>query len=154
MNEQDAYNRAAAYCATAERCRAEVAAKLQQWEVAPDAAERILRRLADERFVDDARYSRAFVRDKYRFAKWGKVKIAAALRAKHIDAETAAEAIDTIDEEEYLGILRDLLAAKRRTVSAANEYQLTGKLMRFALGRGYEMKDIRRHLSAGDEWDY
>ncbi|MDR0976604.1 MAG: RecX family transcriptional regulator [Prevotellaceae bacterium] len=147
MNEKEAYNRAAAYCSTAEHCRSEVMEKLQRWEVAPAEAERIVRRLTEERFIDEARYSRAFVRDKYRFAKWGKTKIMTALRTKQIDTDTARAALDSIDEEEYLDILRNLLAAKRRTVSGANDYQRTGKLIRFALGRGYEMQDIRRYLS-------
>jgi regulatory protein len=145
-NEQEAYNRAAAYCSKAEHCTSEVAEKLRQWEVTPDVAERILRRLTEERYVDDERYGRAFVRDKYRFAKWGRMKIATALRAKHIDTDIISAALDDIDEDEYIGILRNLLAAKRRTISGSNDYERTGKLMRFALGRGYEMQDIRRCL--------
>ncbi len=70
MTEAEALTRAAAFCSTTEHCRAEVHDKLMRWEMKPDAAERILQYLEKERFLDDERYCRAYVRDKYRFAKW------------------------------------------------------------------------------------
>ena len=56
-----------------------------------------------------------------------------------------------IDEEEYLSILDSLLLAKRKSVHAGNEFELNGKLMRFALSRGFEMKDISRCIQLSDE---
>ena len=58
-----------------------------------------------------------------------------------------------IDEEEYLSILDSLLTAKRKSIHAENEYELNGKLMRFALSRGFEMKDIRHCIQLSDEND-
>ncbi|MDR0962137.1 MAG: RecX family transcriptional regulator [Mediterranea sp.] len=144
LTESEAFNRAAAYCSVAEHCSHEVSEKLRRWEVDAPVAQRILHRLIEEKYVDDLRYSRAFVRDKYRFAKWGKVKIAAALHIKHIPGEVVQQALESIDEEEYLDTLRDLLAAKQKSIRAANDYERKGKLIRFALGRGYEMHDIRK----------
>ena len=61
--------------------------------------------------------------------------------------------MNEIDEEEYLSILDGLLTAKRKSIHAENEYELNGKLMRFALSRGFEMKDIRRCIQFSDEND-
>ena len=49
--------------------------------------------------------------------------------------------LNEIDEEEYLSILRDLLASKRKSIHAKDDYELNGKLMRFAVSRGFELKD-------------
>lgn len=53
ITEEDALNRAAAYCSAAEHCRAEVNEKLQKWGIAYETIERILARLEAEKYIDD-----------------------------------------------------------------------------------------------------
>ena len=154
ITETEALNRVAAYCSTAEHCRAEISEKLQRWGIAYEAIDRILNRLEQEKYIDEERFCRAFIRDKYRFAKWGKMKIGQALQLKKISSVTYRSLLNEIDEEEYLTILRDLLNSKRKSVRAENDYELNGKLMRFALSRGFEMKDIRHCIDISDENDY
>lgn len=154
ITESEALSRVAAYCSTAEHCRAEIAEKLQRWGMDYDAIGRILDRMEKDRYIDEERFCRAFIRDKYRFAKWGKVKIGQALQLKKIPSMTFRPLLAEIDEEEYLSILRDLLLSKRKSVRAENNYELNGKLMRFALSRGFEMEDIRRCIDISDENEY
>lgn len=154
ITETEALSRVAAYCSTAEHCRAEITEKLQRWGIPYDAIARILNRLEQEKYIDEERFCRAFIRDKYRFAKWGKVKIGQALQLKKIPSMTYSSFLNEIDEEEYLSVLRSLLTAKRKSVHAENEYELNGKLIRFALSRGFEMKDIRRCIELSDENEY
>ena len=111
ITETEALNRVAAYCSTAEHCRAEIAEKLQRWGIAYDAIDRIINRLEQEKYIDEERFCRAFVNDKYRFAKWGKVKIAQALQLKKVPYNTCRQFLNEIDEEEYLSILDGLLTA-------------------------------------------
>ena len=59
--------------------------------------------------------------------------------------------LNEIDDEEYLSILRDLLASKRKSIHAKDDYELNGKLMRFAMSRGFELKDIRRCIELPEE---
>lgn len=151
ITETEALSKVAAYCSAAEHCRAEVSEKLQRWGIPYDAIERILRRLEDEKYIDEERFCRAFINDKYRFAKWGKVKIAQALQLKKIPYNTSRQFLNEIDEEEYRSVLNALLASKRKSVHAENEYELNGKLMRFALSRGFEMNDIRHCIPLSDE---
>lgn len=151
ITEKDALSRMAAYCASAEHCRAEVVEKLQRWGIAYDAIDRIIDRLEQEQYIDEERYCRAFIRDKYRFAKWGKVKIGQSLQQKKIPSKVYRPFLDEIDEEEYFSILQKLLMAKRKSISAETDYELNCKLMRFALSRGFEMKDIRRCIDVSDE---
>lgn len=153
LTEQDALCRAAAYCAAAERCLAEVDGKLSLWGISGEGRERILTYLMKERYVDEARYVRSFINDKLHFNKWGRGKIVLGLKRKNVSASVYAPALDEIDEDDYLDVLRALLAAKRKTVKARNDYERNGKLIRFALGRGFEMDAIRRCLPDADDED-
>lgn len=151
ITEEDALNRMAGYCSAAEHCKAEVSEKLQKWGLPYEAVNRIIDRLVVEKFIDEERYCRAFVNDKFRFAKWGKMKIAQGLYMKKIPSDVAWRHLNEIDEEEYLSILRDLLASKRKSIHAKDDYELNGKLMRFAVSRGFELKDIRRCIEIPEE---
>ena len=125
-------------CARAEQCESELRRKLATWQIAPDDADAIIISLRSRRFVDDSRYAAAFVRDKYRFARWGRRKIEMALRQKRIDPDVAAEAMTEIDDKEYLSILRHIITAKAKPMAKPLAYEDRMKLLRFAVGRGYE----------------
>ena len=106
-----------------------------------------MRHLIEERYIDNRRYAEAFVRDKYRFNKWGRIKIAQGLRMKGIDNDMIEAAMETINEKEYIDILRDLIKAKRKSTRGASEYEINGKLIRFATGRGFEFDTIRKCIN-------
>ena len=154
MTEEEALTRVSAYCATAEHCRAEVSEKLQKWGIAYEAIERIVKRLEAEKYIDDERFCRAFVNDKFRFAKWGKMKIGQGLYMKKIPDDLSWRCLNGIDQDEYLAVLRDLIASKRKSVRGKDEYEQNGKLIRFALSRGFEMKDIKCCIEVSDEEAY
>lgn len=154
-SEEEARVKAENYCAMAERCISEVKCKLQQWGTTMEAAEKILVHLEKEGFVDEYRYAKAFVRDKYRFSQWGRIKIAQALRMKNLPDICIEEGLQEIDDEEYLSVLSKLLVKKKRTVRCANEYELNGKLIRFAAGHGYGMGEILsclKQIGCSDEY--
>ncbi|GAE84539.1 regulatory protein RecX [Bacteroides reticulotermitis] len=151
VTEEEALKKVASYCSTAERCRSEISDKLQRWGIAYEAVARILTWLETENFIDEERYCRAYVNDKFRFAKWGKVKIAQGLYMKKIPSDVAWRHLNGVDEEEYLSILRSLLASKRKSIHAQDDREEAGKLIRFAMSRGFEIKDIRRCIEVSDE---
>lgn len=151
VTEEEALKKVASYCSTAERCRSEISDKLQRWGIAYAAVARILTWLETENFIDEERYCRAYVNDKFRFAKWGKVKIAQGLYMKKIPLDVAWRHLNGVDEEEYLSILRSLLASKRKSIHAQDDREEAGKLIRFAMSRGFEIKDIRRCIEVSDE---
>ena len=142
MSAEEARLKAEAYCSLSEHCKSEVLGKLQQWGASEETWEAILNHLEKERYVDESRYATFFVRDKYRFNQWGRIKIAQSLRMKHIPSACIDEAMEEIDEQEYLNILTSLLKKKVRSIKASNDYERNGKLVRFAAGHGYEIGDI------------
>ena len=146
MTEKEILNKAAAYCAAAERCCSEVSGKLSAWEVPEELKTRVTEWLLKEKYVDERRYCRSYIHDKFHFNKWGKVKITQMLRYKGIAQEVIGEELLQIGNTEYRKTLTELILAKKRSVKARNPYELSGKLIRFALGRGFEMAEIRRVL--------
>ena len=150
MTEQEAYLQLAALCAQAEHCQQEMRDKMKRWELDETVQNRIIDRLIKERYVDDERYARAFVKDKIRYNKWGRRKVQQALWQKHIDADVQQRVLDEIDEIEYLDILRPLLKQKRKSIKAESDYELNQKLVRFALGRGFGFDIIRQCLNVDD----
>ena len=149
--EQDAYLQLAALCAQAEHCQQEMRDKLKRWGVSADAQDRIVARLVEERFIDDERYARAFVKDKIRYNKWGRRKVQQGLWLKHIDADIQERVLDDVDDSEYLAVLRPLLKQKVKSVKAGNDYERTQKLVRFALSRGFTFDLIRQCLDVDDD---
>ena len=150
ITEQEAYLQLAALCAQAEHCQQEMRDKMRRWELDETAQNRIVARLVKERYIDDERYARAFVKDKIRYNKWGRRKVQQALWLKHIDSEIEQRVLDEIDEKEYLDVLRPLLKQKRKSIRAMSDYELRQKLVRFALGRGFGFDIIRQCLDVDD----
>ena len=150
MTEQEAYLQLAALCAQAEHCEQEMRDKMRRWELDETVQNRIINRLIKERYVDDERYARAFVKDKIRYNKWGRRKVQQALWQKRIDADIQQRVLDEIEEKEYLDILRPLLKQKRKSIKAESDYELNQKLVRFALGRGFGFDIIRQCLNVDD----
>lgn len=149
--EQEAYLELAALCAQAEHCQQEMRDKMRRWEMDEAVQERVIGRLVKERYIDEERYTRAFVNDKIRYQKWGRRKIQQSLWMKRIDNDIQQRVLDEVDDEEYLDVLRPLLKQKRKTTKAQSDYELNQKLLRFALGRGFTFDIIRQCLDVEDE---
>ena len=149
--EQEAYLQLAALCAQAEHCQQEMRDKMKRWEMAPEVQERVIARLVKERYIDDERYARAFVKDKIRYNKWGRRKVQQGLWMKRIDDDIQQRVLDEVDDEEYLAVLKPLLKQKAKSIKAQSDYELTQKLVRFALGRGFTYDIIRQCLDVDEE---
>ncbi|WP_091841225.1 regulatory protein RecX [Prevotella sp. ne3005] len=154
MNEQEAYLQLAALCAQAEHCEQEMRDKMKRWELDEMVQNRVIDRLTEERYIDNERYARAFVKDKIRYNKWGRRKVQQALWMKRIDTDIQQRVLDEIDEKEYLDVLRPLLKQKRKSIKAGNDYELNQKLVRFALSRGFTFDIIRQCLNVDEIDEY
>ncbi|WP_036879729.1 regulatory protein RecX [Xylanibacter oryzae] len=153
ISEKDALFRLSALCSSAEHCSYEMIQKMQKWGLSEEVQDRIMRKLTEEKFIDDERFCRFFVKDKIRYSKWGRRKIEQALWAKRIPASIQQDVLDNVEKEEYLNILRPLLKKKRKSTKATNDYELNGKLIRFALSKGFGMDIIRECIDNADEFN-
>lgn len=151
MTEHEAYLRLAALCAQAEHCEQEMRDKMRRWGLDEAAQDKVVERLTKERYIDEERYARAFVKDKIRYNKWGRRKVQQALWMKHISDDIQQQVLDEIDEKEYLDVLRPLLKQKRKSIKAESDYELNQKLVRFALSRGFGFDIIRQCLDVNED---
>jgi len=146
MSLKEAKEKAMRCCSRKECCRKEIFDKAVSWGCTPAEAQEIVDFLVEQKFVNERRYTEAFVKDKLRFNKWGRVKISYMLRSQYIDRSTIMDVFSEIDEKEYCRLLFDELQKKYRTVRG-NAVKIRGKLFRFAAGRGFEQDIIHEAIS-------
>lgn len=144
--EEQAMQSLTALCARGEHCSGEMIEKMRKWDVPEEAQARIMEYLINNKFVDDMRFAQAFIADKITYNKWGRRKIDQALWAKGVDEKIRREALDEVSDEQYLEVLKPLIASKKRSIKAESEYEMNGKLIRFAMGRGFDMDIIQKCL--------
>jgi regulatory protein len=130
--------RAMALCARREYCISEILTKIQSWRIDSGDCTKIIELLKKDNFINEERYALGFVKDKFNYNKWGKIKIASSLKVKDISDEIIKKALDTIDNNKYSKTLIDLISAHRRLVKAKNQYDLKAKLLRYGLSKGFE----------------
>lgn len=139
LSEQNALYRAAAYCSKAERCEYDVRKKLINWELSEEEQNRILKRLKDEKYLDNKRYCKSFINDKVKYNKWGEKKIIFELRKKMISEKDYSPFLEELSKDDFEEQLIHILKVKNRTTKAKDDYDRKTKLIRFALGRGFVM---------------
>ncbi|MDO4957931.1 MAG: regulatory protein RecX [Prevotellaceae bacterium] len=142
MTEEQVLNKLTTLCAKGEHCQQEMLDKMRKWEIEEDVQARVMEYLLKEKFIDEERYTRLFVEEKIKFNKWGRKKLEQALYMKRIPRSIYAPILDEVDDDNYEEILRPLLEAKRKSVTGKSEYEIRGKLIRFALSRGFDMDTI------------
>lgn len=130
--------RMASFCSVKEYCIRDIRQKIKATDLSNEACERIINRLCSEKFIDEERYTRAFVKDKLRFSKWGRVKIKYELRGKEIPSSLVEKILGEIDETVYKDTLREILIQKKKSTIGKNGQEIFAKLYRFAAGRGFE----------------
>lgn len=151
MTAQQAYQKLADLCAHGEHCQHEMTEKMRQWGISEEEQAQVMERLTKERYVDDERFTRAFVNDKIRYNKWGRRKVEQALWQKRIDDGIAQSVLDAVDNEEYVAILEPMLKQKSKSIRAESDYERRMKLTKWALGRGFTIDIIRQCIDISDE---
>jgi len=144
MLVQKAIDIVAGWCSQKEYCSQDIQDKLRKWELSETEIAQVMTFLYKHRFIDDARYARAYAEDKFRFNHWGKQKISRMLRQKGIAPEITEAALARLDEKSYYESCRQLLEQKRRSLSEPDPYKLRARLFRFAAGRGFSFELIKR----------
>ena len=121
---------------------------MQRWEVPVVERQGVLQKLIDNRFIDDRRYAEAYVREKSRLSGWGARKIAMQLRGKGIAQDTIKEALMQLDGDDTKQRLVDKLRSKLKTTKAASQYELRGKLLRYALSQGFDYEQASEAVAS------
>jgi regulatory protein len=146
-----ALSKAMAICSRREYCTGDIRSKIESWGIGEKDADRIISTLISENFINEWRYAQAFVKDKFHYNRWGKVKIAAHLKAKRISGDLVRRALECIDDELYLKTMKETVLSHRRSVKAKNQFDLKGKLLRYGLSKGFESSLLYEFLNSPED---
>jgi len=134
------YLKVSAWCAYQDRCYAEVEKKLASYAIDEETSYQIISKLREENFIDEARYARSYAGGKFRIKHWGKLKIAAQLKARQIGSRLIQEAIESeIPDDDYRNTLHKILASKLQELTEDSKAIAAQKAKQFAFQKGYEI---------------
>ena len=128
----------AKYCAYQERCVKDVRDKLKTFDISQEDRDKILEYLLDNRFANDERFAKSFVRGKINQSGWGLNKIRFHLMQKSIAKDIIDEALGQTDENLYRQRLIAILKTKSKTVKAETDFEKKRKLAAYAMQKGFE----------------
>ncbi|MEN7548970.1 regulatory protein RecX [Rapidithrix thailandica] len=145
---KEAMAKMAKYCAYQERCPHEVRQKLYTMGLAYSEVDEVMDWLIDEKFLDEERYARAYVRGKFHFKRWGKIKIRHQLRAKQIPEKMIESGFSEINEDAYFNTLKEIIDQKFSSLQGEDsDLKKKQKCFNFAYGRGFEPELIQKYLN-------
>lgn len=144
LTKKQALQKLRHYCGYQERCHNEVKEKLYDLGVSKIHYDEIIATLIEENYLNEERFAILFAGGHFRTKKWGRVKIAYALKQKQVSAYSIKKALKQIDEADYEKVLRKLFDDKLKTLkSEKNIFIKKRKLQDFLMQRGYETDLIR-----------
>jgi len=130
------------YCAFQERSMFDVKTKLKTFHLQEDIYEQIIIELKKEDFLNEERFAKSFANGKLRINKWGRNKIYAAMQQKRVPELFILEGINSIDEDEYISVLKNVILKKSQELNESDSYKRNKKLAKFAASKGFESNVI------------
>lgn len=137
------------FCAKQERCTEDVIKKMTSLKIPSTQHQILLKSLKESGFLNEERFIESFVNGKLRQNKWGKQKIKHALIQKKIQQPKIDDALQKIDKEEYMAILKSLYEKKLNSLtSEKNEFLKKQKAMHYLSSKGFYTTEIMELLGA------
>ncbi len=144
---KEVLNKTTRLCSRSEQCSPDIRRKILDAGIDEEKADEMIRMLIDENYLNDERYVKAYASDKFKFNKWGKIKIRHYLRQKGLPDEIIATGLEVIDPEKYKKVLVKTMKDKAKTIKKKNKFEKMGQVIRFAQTRGFEPELIHRYLN-------
>ena len=126
------------FCVYQDRCHKEVERKLAEYNLIPEAKDKILLHLLQENYLNEERYAKSFARGTFRIKKWGKVRITNELKFRDISSYNIKTALKEIDEKEYIKTLYELVEKKKNLVKETNIFKKKKKIVDHLMYKGFE----------------
>ena len=138
FSREQAKIKAESYCAYQERSQFEIRNKLYEWGLHQRDVEEIISELIELNFLNEERFALAYSLGKFRIKGWGKNKIKQGLKLKRIPDKLIIKSLKSIDDNDYLIMLRKILQKKSNTIFEKDPFKKRYLLSRFATSKGYE----------------
>lgn len=135
---EEALAKLQSYCAYQDRCHKEVAQKLKEMRMISQASEQIIIELIEGDFLNEERFSMAFVRGKFKIKKWGRRRLASELKQRKISKFLIQKALGQISETDYKATFEALVHKKAESITGGSIAKKRKKLADYLLYRGWE----------------
>ena len=135
---EEALAKLQSYCAYQDRCHKEVAQKLKEMRMISQASEQIIIELIEGDFLNEERFSMAFVRGKFKIKKWGRRRLASELKQRNISKFLIQKALGQISETDYKATFEALVHTKAESITGGSIAKKRKKLADYLLYRGWE----------------
>jgi len=135
---EEALTKLQRYCAYQDRCHKEVAQKLKDMQMIPQASEQIIMTLIEENFLNEERFAMAYVRGKFKIKKWGRRRLTSELKQRNISKFLINQALGQISDVEYQTVFEALAYKKANSLKGVSVLKKKKKLADYLLYRGWE----------------
>ena len=143
----DVLEKLMAFCAYQDRCKQDVVKKLNKLEVPTQHQQGYIAQLVEEKFIDESRFTRAFIKGKLNQNKWGKRKIKYALQQKKIPDYLIVEGFEQIEEDSYFLLAVKVAKKKQRSLKETDTWKRKQKIQAYLAQKGFEFDVIKRAVS-------
>jgi regulatory protein len=142
MTQKELFQKVEYYCAYQERCHDEVLQKLRDLGVETSMADEAMGHLIANNFLNEERFACSFARGKHRIKHWGRIRITAELKMRHISAYNIKKALAEITEEEYNATFDTLAHRQWLAIKEKNSTKKRAVFYDYLYRRGFESQLI------------
>lgn len=136
------------YCAYQERCHKEVLQKLNDLRMIPEARDLIITHLIKEKFLNETRFSKIFVRGKFNQKKWGRKRLNKELKIRNISKYNIDIALKEISDEDYMNTFNELVEKRFNQLSGkTNKFKKRKRLTDYLIYRGWEFDMVYQKMN-------
>ena len=144
---REAFMKMAQLCSRSEQCSADIRKKIAAFDIVQEVVDEIIEKLKTEKFIDDERYVKAYVSDKFRLNKWGRIKMRYYLKAKGLPDSVIEVGMTAIDNDQYIKVLLATMKERAQKYKSAEKFERAAHVIRFTQSRGFEPELIHRYLN-------
>ncbi|MGY8946386.1 MAG: regulatory protein RecX [Flavobacteriales bacterium] len=126
------------YCSYQDRCHKEVYEKLKTFNIIKEGVNQIISNLISENFLNETRFSKSFVRGKFRIKNWGKFRIINELKMRNISTYNINQGLKEIDDSEYQNKFEEIFNKKLSSLEGLAPTVKKKKILSYLLYRGWE----------------
>lgn len=143
----DALEKLKKYCAYQERAQSEVRKKAFSYGLSSEETESVISDLIQENYLNEQRFTEAFVRGKYKFKRWGRKKLELELKARQVSSYCIKKGMAQIEPEVYYSNLVHIAEKRLPLTKGKHPAEIRQKLFQHLLSKGYESHLIEEVIS-------
>lgn len=126
------------YCAYQDRCHEEVYQKLFSFSLSTQEKEELMVYLIENNFLNEERFAKSFVRGKFNYKNWGKIRIVSELKFRKISSTLITIALKEVKDEDYIKKFNELTYKHWESLTESNSLKKRKKFCDYFIRRGWE----------------